>query len=184
MTERILLVLDLDETLIHARETALDHDPDFKVLDYFVYKRPGVNDFLVRCADMFDLAVWSAGDEAYVRAVIDQIMPEQVKLQFLWSARRCTVRRNFDTGGYYPAKDLLKVKRLGWPLNRILIVDDEPIKLRKNYGNAIYLRPFEGDRDDNELELLATYLKIISSYEDVRMIEKRGWREQARSKSG
>lgn len=80
MTERLLLILDLDETLVHARESALDHAVDFRVLDYFVYKRPGVNDFLLRCADLFDLAVWSAGDEACVRAVIDQIMPEQITL--------------------------------------------------------------------------------------------------------
>jgi len=184
MTERILLILDLDETLVHARESALDHDPDFKVLDYFVYKRPGVNDFLLKCADLFDLAVWSAGDEAYVRAVIDQILPDQITLQFLWSGQRCTVRRNFDTGGYYPAKDLHKVRRLGRSLKRVLIIDDEPIKLRKNYGNAIYVRPFEGNREDNELELLATYLNIISSHEDMRSIEKRGWREKARNRIG
>lgn len=184
MTERILLILDLDETLVHARESALEHEPDFRVFDYFVYKRPGVNDFLLKCADLFDLAVWSAGEEAYVRAVIEQIMPDQIKLQFLWSSNRCTVRRDFDTGDYYPAKDLHKVKRLGRSLNRTLIVDDEPIKLRKNYGNAIYVRPFEGDREDDELELLATYLKAISSYEDVRSLEKRGWRDKTRHKIG
>lgn len=60
-----------------------------------------------------------------------------------------------DTGGYYPAKGLAKVRRLGWSLKRVLIIDDEPIKLRKNYGNAIYVSPFEGAKEDNELELLA-----------------------------
>ena len=182
MTERILLILDLDETLVHARESALEHDPDFRVLQYFVYKRPGVEDFLLRCADMFDLAVWSAGSEPYVHGVIDIIMPNQIKLHFLWSGKRCTVRRNFDTGDYYPAKDLAKVKRLGRSLNRMLIVDDEPIKLRKNYGNAIYVRPFEGDREDDELELLAAYLSTISGSEDVRTIEKRGWRDKTRNR--
>ncbi len=184
MNERILLVLDLDETLVHARETALDYDPDFTVGSYFVYKRPGVDVFLLRCAELFDLAIWSAGNEPYVRAVIDQIMPHQITLQFLWAGQRCTVRRNFETGGYYPAKDLLKVKRLGRPLSRVLIVDDEPIKLRRNYGNAIYVHPFEGDIEDNELELLAKYLKILNNYEDMRSIEKRGWRDKARNTSG
>ena len=180
MNERILLILDLDETLVHARESALDYDPDFTVEQYFVYKRPGVEAFLLKCAETFDLAIWSAGAEPYVKAVIDQIMPSEITLQFLWASQRCTVRRDFDTGGYYPAKDLSKVRRLGWSLKRVLIIDDEPIKLRRNYGNAIYVRAFEGAKDDNELELLATYLNILNKYDEMRSIEKRSWREKAR----
>lgn len=41
-----LLILDLDETLIHARELALSYEPDFWVPPYPVYLRPGVHGFL------------------------------------------------------------------------------------------------------------------------------------------
>ncbi|MBX3072862.1 HAD family hydrolase [Candidatus Obscuribacterales bacterium] len=184
MAERILLVLDLDETLIHAREAELDYAPDFRVLNYSVYKRPGLDDFLVKCAAMFELAVWSAGENDYVRAIVEQIVPKHIELQFVWSRERCTIRRDFDTGGYYPAKDLQKVRRRGRLLKRILIIDDEPIKLRKNYGNAIYVRPFEGGRIDSELDLLSAYLKTISLSDDVRSIEKRGWRESSLKNRG
>lgn len=35
-----LLILDLDETLIHSIETKLDVEPDFYFEPYYVYKRP------------------------------------------------------------------------------------------------------------------------------------------------
>ena len=41
-------------------------------------------------------------------------------------------------------KPLKKVKRMGWRLERMLIVDDTPEKCLRNYGNAIHPLPFEG----------------------------------------
>ena len=35
-----LLVLDLDETLIHARETPPEHPPSWEAAGYVVYERP------------------------------------------------------------------------------------------------------------------------------------------------
>src|SRR3546814_10875526 len=55
-------------------------------------------------------------------------------------------------------KPLDKVKRLGWSLNRVLVVDDTPAKLERNFGNAIYPSPYMGAEDDRELELLGKYL--------------------------
>ena len=42
-----LLVLDLDETLIHATESALERKADFRTELYHVYIRPYINDFLM-----------------------------------------------------------------------------------------------------------------------------------------
>ena len=47
--------------------------------------------------------------------------------------------------------------------------------MQRNYGNAIYVSPFEGP-PDNELEKLTLYLKSIRSAENYRTFEKRGWR--------
>jgi TFIIF-interacting CTD phosphatase-like protein len=46
-----LLILDLDETLIHASETPLDYRSDFLVYDYYIYKRPNLDRFLATCLD-------------------------------------------------------------------------------------------------------------------------------------
>lgn len=78
-------------------------------------------------------------------------------------------------------KPLSKVRRAGWPLERVLIVDDTPQKCVKNYGNAIYPRPYEGDENDEELKLLALYLEHIKDKPNVRTFEKRRWRDTAES---
>jgi RNA polymerase II subunit A small phosphatase-like protein len=54
--------------------------------------------------------------------------------------------------GYYEyTKKLHKLKRKGYKLEQILIVDDTPAKPAFNYGNAIYIKPFTGSPTDSEL---------------------------------
>ena len=80
---------------------------------------------------------------------------------------------------HYFVKDLRKVKRLGFDLSRVLVVDDTPQKLERNYGNALYVQPYFGDAADDELPKLASYLRTLVASEDVRQVEKRGWRYSA-----
>ena len=63
-------------------------------------------------------------------------------------------------------------------LDRVLIVDDSPHKSKLNYGNAIYPISFEGNQDDDELNILAKYLYSIKDGRNFRRIEKRNWRSK------
>jgi RNA polymerase II subunit A small phosphatase-like protein len=184
--EKLLLILDIDETLIHATKKELNQKVDFKVFDYNVYKRPFLDDFLNEVKDDFLLAIWSSASDDYVEEITKQIIPEEIKLEFVWGRSRCTYRRNIqrDEYGYYNddfnnhyhyIKPLKKVRRKGYRLNRILIVDDSPHKSKDNFGNAIYPKEFIGDIKDAELKLLAQYLKMLKNKENVRRIEKRNW---------
>ena len=184
---KILLILDIDETLIHARETELNRKPDFIVFDYLVYKRPFLDDFLLQVKDNFLLAVWSSASDAYVEAIVENIFPKEIKLEFIWGRSRCTYRRNLqiDEYGYYDGnylnhyhyiKPLKKLKRKGYKLDRILIVDDSPHKCQDNYGNAIYPKEYNGEQNDYELKFLAKYLDNLKEKENLRRIEKRNWR--------
>ena len=58
------------------------------------------------------------------------------------------------------------------------MVDDTQKKLRRNYGNLVRVSPFEGDQRDEELLDLMTYLERIKGAENIRSIEKRGWRNR------
>ena len=184
--DRILLVLDLDETLIRATEVPLGRAADFAVYGYHVYRRPFLAEFLAACARHFELAVWSSASDAYVEAVVERIFPDPSALHFVWGRSRATLRRSIgDVDGYmldpwdhqHYLKPLAKVKRAGWRLERVLIVDDTPAKCIRNYGNAVYARPWQGERDDVELKLLADYLAGLKDVANVRAIEKRRWRE-------
>lgn len=64
-----LLVLDLDETLIHSSETPLHRAPNFRVGPYYVYQRPDLQEFLATAAVHYRLAIWSAGSDDYVAAI-------------------------------------------------------------------------------------------------------------------
>jgi RNA polymerase II subunit A small phosphatase-like protein len=188
MYQKPLLILDLDETLIHATAEKIRDDFDFQVYQYFVYQRPGLADFLTQCAKYFQLAVWSSASDDYVRAVVSQIFPPGVAPVFVWGRSRCTRFRLPELDGfgflsldyaskYEFAKRLKKVVRRGFDLKRILIVDDTPEKVSQNYGNAIYIKPYLGAQDDQELAHLASYLRTLLAVENVRFLEKRNWRQ-------
>ena len=183
--KHILLVLDLDETLIHAREEPLDRPADHVVYDYHIYRRPHLEAFLDGCFEYFAVGIWSSASDDYVQAVAELIVPKRNRLEFIWGRSRASLSRvQFDDGASFfdpwnhrhYLKPLVKLKRFGWPLERILIVDDTPEKCVRNYGNAIYPREFEGEPDDNELLLLRRYLETLKATENVRKVEKRHWR--------
>jgi RNA polymerase II subunit A small phosphatase-like protein len=179
---RILLILDLDETLIYAADSPLDYPPLFISDPHSVYARPYATEFLLGMAKQFEMAVWSSAREDYVAEVVEHVFPKEISLRFVWSRKRCTLRYDLEKYEYpYHIKDLRKVRRLGYDLRRVLMVDDTPQKLERHYGNAVYVRSFEGDRSDDELIHLGRYLSTLATVENVRTIEKRGWRKANRS---
>ena len=173
---KILLVLDLDETLIHATERKLEIDFDFQYADYFIYRRPHLEWFLESMNADFKLAVWSSADDKYVEEIVERIKPPSIKFEFVWGRTRCTTKRDYELDEYVHEKRLKKVKKQGFSIEQILMVDDSPEKTKDNYGNAIYVTAFEGKQNDTELKTLAEYLNAIKSTSNVRSFEKRGWK--------
>lgn len=191
----MLLILDLDETLIHTTETPLEGVREDFVLfgRYYVYKRPFLSEFLEICKHYFDIAIWSSATSSYVNKLVKKIFPDDISLNFIWSRKKCTF-------GTYPAnyfinnglavdhyhmprvwfKKLKKVKKLGYSLDQVLMVDNSPEKLFYNYGNAVYIDDFMGDTNDIELMYLSKYLPTLQAVENVRNIEKRGWRNNTK----
>lgn len=170
------LILDVDETLVHASDKQLPLQLDFEVGPYWVYQRPFLKDFISLVATRFSIAVWSSSSEGYLASVLEQIIPAEVSVDFCWGRSRCVQRYDLECQYQYRVKDLKKVERRGFDLSRVLMVDDTPKKLERNYGNAIYVKPFEGDPKDDELHRLGQYLSSLKDCEDVRSVEKRGWR--------
>jgi len=179
MASRILLILDLDETLIYAAERAEHGDSDFRIGPFYVYCRPHVTEFLEDVSAVFDLAFWSSGSSDYVEAIVEQLLPAGIRPALVWSRTRCIQRIDTETREYYYVKDLKKIKRLGYDLDRVVIVEDTPQKVERNYGNAVYVSSYFGDnQEDRELLQLARYLRSICDVPNVRCLEKRGWRSK------
>ncbi len=176
MSEKKLLILDLDETLIHATPIPLDRASEYHFDEYSIYVRPGLEEFLNGCKEKYDVAIWSSADDDYVHSIVELVKPKEFDFVFVWERSRCTTRRHFSLDKYVFEKRLKKAKKLGYSIEHMLIVDDSPEKTRENYGNAIYVKEFNGDLSDNELEILLEYLNKIANKDNLRRIEKRGWR--------
>lgn len=171
-----LLVLDLDETLVHATGQPLAHAADFLVGPYHVYKRPHVVAFLADVLSAFDVGVWTSSGDCYAAEVVAQLFAPGA-LRFAWSGDRCTTARDWTTDQYISIKQLSKLKKHGYALDAIVAVDDTPSKHIRNYGNLVVVREFTGDLDDAELPMLARFLRTLLPHPDVRKVEKRRWRD-------
>jgi len=184
---RKLLVVDLDETLVFVSEHPIGRAADFRAFQYHVYRRPHLDAFLRKVAEHFALAVWSSASDRYVDHVVANIWPEDIPLEFVWGRSRATLRRvitdehfSGDPSNHLNyRKPLAKLKRIGWQLEHVIIVDDTPSKSAQNYGNAVYPREWDGREEDEELLLLARYLPTLATVPNVRRVEKRNWRAKA-----
>lgn len=181
-----LLILDLDETLIHSEsmrdELALNqnYEYDFKFKNfgrtfYYTNKRPYLEQFLEYAYENFDVAIWTAAGEDYAKEILKNIGILESSLKFLYTKDKCTLRVNHDYSKYYGVKNLNKIRKIGYDLNRVLIIDDIRETAVENYGNLILIKSFINNSDDCELLKLISYLEKIKDEPNYRRIEKRGW---------
>lgn len=155
----LMLVLDLDETLIHSRPLGSKKPCDFTIRfrtgeQYGVCKRPGLDNFVATLRRLMRhsglrVSVWTAADEAYAHKILDQIWATWRKdLTFLRTRRHCTTLENGAV-----VKDLRCLPRS----YVTLLVDDNPdtYALNSFHGFAPWkMKPFRAsakDADDNQL---------------------------------
>lgn len=117
------LVLDLDETLIHSTFTEIQSDIKLKIqvenqdFQVFVLKRPGVDEFLEKCYESFEVVVFTASLSNYANPLLDLLDPER-KISHRLFRESCSEENGFHI------KDLA---RLGRDLRRVVIVDVKDI---------------------------------------------------------
>ncbi len=174
--EKKLLILDLDETLIFATEEKLGRQADFLVGQYFVYQRPFLESFLEFCFEHFEVAIWTTATKSYAEEILQAILKSNQKLQFLWTRERCTFTFDAEEHEHYFVKRLSKIRRRGYKLESIIVVDDSPNVWKCSYGNLVRVKRFEGVETDDELKILPVYLGKLEKAINIRVIEKRNWR--------
>jgi len=161
---KICLVLDLDETLVHSSFKPVP-EADFVipveieniVHKVYVLKRPGVDEFLKRCGDLFEVVVFTASLAKYADPVLDLLDPQKV-VDFRLFREACSVHK----GNY--VKDL---NRIGRKVKRTLIIDNSPHSYCFHPENAIPVESWFEDKNDRELLELMPFLEEASRCEDV-----------------
>ncbi len=172
----MLLVLDLDETLLYSTVTRLAGIPDALVGEYYVYFRPGLADFLEYATRNFRVAVWTSSSPSYATGIVPRVFPETMHLEFVWTRDQCTRGINRQSKETSWSKDLRKVNAAGFSIATTVLIDDQAGAPGDAAANHIQVIPFTGQTNDTELALLAAYLDTMKAEPDVRKIEKRNWR--------
>ncbi|OHT11327.1 NLI interacting factor-like phosphatase family protein [Tritrichomonas foetus] len=153
---KICLVLDLDETLVHSSFLSIPH-ADFRFVlgmdenqvGVFVCIRPGAERFLKELGNLYELVVFTASCQPYADTVIDYIDPGRV-IKYRLYRDSCT-----DFGGNF-VKDLSRLNR---NLERIIIIDNSPSAYLLQPYNAIAISSWFDEPMDNELLLILDFLK-------------------------
>ena len=176
MDKEKLLILDLDETLIYSVESPLEKLPDFSFGQFCTYKRPYLKEFLQFCFNNFEVAVWTAATESYAVEIVKNIFEKNQIPTFFWSRVRCSFSYDEELRESILTKKMWKIRRKGYDLKKVIVVDDSPEQWGSSYGNLVRVKKFLGEGDDNELKLLIKYLTKLKDAENIREVGKRGWR--------
>jgi len=164
---RKCLVLDLDETLVHSSLKRIPQ-PDFIIpveielhwLHFHVLKRPGVQDFLRKMGEIYEIVVYTASLSKYADPVLDKLDTHQAIAHRLYR-ESCLYHK-----GIY-VKDL---SQLGRPIADTIILDNSPVAYMFSPHNAVPVSSWFNDPHDGELTDLIPFLADLSSVPDVRGI--------------
>ncbi|GJE97734.1 NIF-domain-containing protein [Phanerochaete sordida] len=162
---RKCLVLDLDETLVHSSLKPVPA-PDYIVPveiennwhNFYVLKRPGVDSFLRKMGEMYEVVVFTASLSKYADPVLDKLDPGRTV------AHRLFRESCFNHRGNY-VKDL---SQLGRPVGDTIILDNSPASYIFHPHNAVPVSSWFNDPHDTELTDLCPFLEDLTNAQDVR----------------
>ncbi|CAG8108915.1 unnamed protein product [Penicillium salamii] len=169
LSGRKCLVLDLDETLVHSSFKVLER-ADFTIPveiegqyhNIYVIKRPGVDAFMKRVGELYEVVVFTASVSKYGDPLLDQLDIHNVVHHRLFR-ESC-----YNHQGNY-VKDLSQVGR---DLKETIIIDNSPTSYIFHPEHAIPISSWFSDAHDNELLDLIPVLEDLAGpqVQDVSMV--------------
>ncbi|KAI9024736.1 HAD-like domain-containing protein [Hyaloraphidium curvatum] len=166
-TGKKCLVLDLDETLVHSSFKAIPHadfvipvEIESQVHNVYVLKRPYVDPFLKRMAEIYEIVVFTASLAKYADPVLDILDRHKVVNHRLF--REACIHHK---GNY--VKDL---SQLGRDLKSVIIIDNSPASYMFHTTNAIPITSWFNDVNDTELLDLIPFLEDLNKCDNVQLI--------------
>ena len=152
----------------HARaeerkDVAADFEFELPYLDapVRVFKRPGLDDFLLEAGRVAELVLYTSAAEGYASEIVRRLDPTGATFAGVLTRRHC---RKLQTGSY--AKDLAG---LGRSLERTVLVDDSTTPFMMQPDNGIPITAFFGDPADRDLLRVLHLLRHLHAEdEDVR----------------
>lgn len=163
---RKLLILDIDQTLIHARERRSSNKMHNFMIHmrgqngvFYIFKRRGLDNFIANIKKLqniygLKIAIWTAAERTYAVKILDNIWPGwQNDVLFLRHRLHCSL---LPDGSY--VKDLSKIPG-GYD---IMLVDDniDNYRLNTELGFSVWKSsPYVAGSIDSELSDVYNHLR-------------------------
>ncbi|CAE6452124.1 unnamed protein product [Rhizoctonia solani] len=162
---RKCLVLDLDETLVHSSfklipqaDYVVPVEIEWQWHNVYVIKRPGVDNFLKKMGELYEIVVFTASLSKYADPVLDKLDIHKVVSHRLFRESCYNHKGNY-------VKDL---SQLGRPLTDTIILDNSPASYIFHPNNAVPVSSWFNDPHDTELTDLCPFLTDLRVVDDVR----------------
>ena len=194
-----ILVIDLDETLIHTSFQKIQN-PDFKIqldsninrknsinknnnnnindipmpkqVEAYIRIRPGVDKFLSQMSKYYDIYVYSASSKNYLNTIIKNIDKNNIIKQCYCRDDCIMYVEDYEEDFDKPNNKynyVKDLKKINKDLRNIVFVDNNTISFKLQEKNGIPIKSWYDDNEDLELYKLIPILKNLSGFYDVRV---------------
>lgn len=152
------LVLDLDETLVHSSfkylrtaDFVIPVEIDNQVHHVYVIKRPGVDEFLRRVGELYEVVVFTASVAKYGDPLLNKL-----------DIHKAVHHRLFrDSCFNYQGNFIKNLSQLGRPLSDSIIIDNSPALYVFHPQHSVPISSWFSDTHDNELPDLLPFLEDL-----------------------
>jgi len=168
--DKLVLVIDLDETLVYALRkdrapppvlSAAEETPGLAYCDcstvvlgdesFDVLLRPGAVEFLHRMAKHYEIFLYTMGTHEYVAQILPVLDPDG---DVFPAGHVCVWTPEHD-------RTTKELGRVGADERQVVILDDALYAWREHVANLVLITRFVGDRRDSALHVLPQYLRQI-----------------------
>lgn len=193
-----ILVIDLDETLIHTsfqkiknpdlkieldsntsnRKNTLDNNNSnntdasvSKKVEAYIRIRPGVDKFLSQMSKYYDIYVYSASSKNYLNTIIKNIDKNNIIKQCYCREDCIMYVEDYEEDFDKPNNKynyIKDLKKINKDLRNIVFIDNNAISFKLQEKNGIPIKSWFDDYEDIELYKLIPILKNLSGFYDVR----------------
>lgn len=166
---RKCLVLDLDETLVHSSfkyvrqcDFVIPVEIEDQIHNVYVIKRPGVDHFLKKVGELYEVVVFTASVSRYGDPLLD-----------ILDTHKSVHHRLFRESCYnYQGNYIKNLSQMGRPLEDLIIIDNSPASYVFHPQHAVPISSWFSDSHDCELTDLLPFLEDLAKREvdDIRLV--------------
>lgn len=163
------LILDLDETLVHSSfkylrtaDFVIPVEIDNQVHHVYVIKRPGVDEFLKKVGQWYEVVVFTASVAKYGDPLLNKL-----------DIHSAVHHRLFRDSCYsYQGNFIKNLSQIGRPLADSIIIDNSPASYIFHPQHSVPISSWFSDTHDNELLDLLPLLEDLSkpNVDDVSLV--------------